>query len=178
MEKKFSCIWFTGLSGSGKSTLTKGIQQRLKKDGIKTIILDGDVIRKGLNNDLGFTIKDREENIRRISEMAKVLINEGIVTICAVISPTHKIRSLAKQIIGATQFYEIFVDTPFEICKKRDVKGLYKKAEFGEIMDFTGLSSPYERPGKSNLIVTTDDKSVDYCIELIYDSYKNMFVNE
>jgi len=141
-------IWFTGLSGSGKSTLAFGLAGKLHEKGYLTQVLDGDFIRKGINNNLGFSMEDRNENIRRIAEVAKMFMNCGIITICAFISPTRSIRDMARSIIGKENFFEIYLSTPLEVCEKRDKKGIYKKARAGEIKEFTGISSPYESPEK------------------------------
>lgn len=146
LKQKGIMIWFTGLSGSGKSTLAIALERELYKQGYLCRILDGDNIRSGINNNLGFSEADRTENIRRIAEVSKLFVDCGIVTIAAFISPTNAIRKMAADIIGSEDFLEIYVSTPIEECEKRDVKGLYKKARKGEIKDFTGISSPFEAP--------------------------------
>jgi adenylylsulfate kinase len=146
-------IWLTGLSGSGKSTLANEIEVALFEQGINTYILDGDNIRMGLSSDLDFTDEGRVENIRRIGEVAKLMADAGLVVITAFISPFKADRRKAKEIIGEDNFIEIFLDTPLEICEKRDTKGLYKKARKGEITNFTGLDSPYEAPEKPDIII-------------------------
>ncbi len=161
-------IWFTGLSGSGKTTISGLLQKRLKKEGFFSVLLDGDSVRLGLNNDLGYTIASRKENIRRVAEIAKIINNNEIIVICAFISPTNEIRGLAKKIIGSSGFYQIFIDTPYELCKKRDVKGLYEKALKGDITNFTGISSKFERPDDADLIVKTDLHSPGVSVEYIY----------
>lgn len=153
-------IWFTGLSGSGKSTLAFGLARELHKKGYLTQVLDGDIIRKGINNNLGFSMEDRNENIRRIAEVAKLFMNCGIITICAFISPTIAIRDMARSIIAKENFYEIYLSTPIEICEKRDKKGLYKKARAGEIKEFTGITSPYEAPEKPELEINTGEYTI------------------
>jgi adenylyl-sulfate kinase len=150
-------IWFTGLSGSGKSTIANLLSKNLYELGKLSYILDGDNIRLGLNKDLGFSETDRKENIRRISEVAKLMVDSGILVITAFISPFAADRKLAKQIIGNENFIEVFIDTPLEICEKRDPKGLYKKARLGEIREFTGISSPYEFPINPDLTITTNE---------------------
>ena len=146
LRQKSVMIWFTGLSGSGKSTLAIALERELYKRGFLTRILDGDNIRSGINNNLGFSEADRTENIRRIAEVSKLFVDCGIVTIAAFISPTRAIRQMAREIIGKDDFLEVYVSTPLEECEKRDVKGLYKKARKGEIRDFTGISAPFEAP--------------------------------
>ena len=151
----------TGLSGSGKSTIAEGVERNLFQIGYFAQILDGDNVRSGLNNNLGFSLEDRKENIRRIAELAKLYLNSGVVTICSFISPTIEIRSFAKSIIGEENFIEIFVDTPLEICESRDVKGLYKKARAGEIKGFTGIDSPYEQPETPDYRIYTPEKTIE-----------------
>lgn len=152
-----SCVvWFTGLSGSGKSTIANEVEQQLFRQGLHCYSLDGDNIRSGLNRDLGFSPEDRKENIRRIAEVAKLMADAGIITLAAFISPKQSDRETVKEIIGATDFVEIFVDTPLQVCEERDVKGLYKKARKGEIPEFTGISAPYEAPLKPDLVVKTE----------------------
>ncbi len=164
-------IWFTGLSGSGKSTIAISLERELQKRGLLCRILDGDNIRSGINNNLGFTDADRVENIRRISEIGKLFIDTGIITIAAFISPNKDIREMASNIIGKENFLEIFISTPIEECEKRDVKGLYAKARKGEIKNFTGISSPFEAPENPALSLDTSiltvEESVNKLLELI-----------
>ena len=160
-------IWFTGLSGSGKSTIANHLEQELFHQKVRTYSLDGDNIRSGLNEGLTFSIEDRQENNRRISEVAKLFVEAGIVAITAFISPLKEDRERAKRIIGDKDFLEIFVDTPLEVCEKRDVKGLYKKARKGEISNFTGISSPYEAPDTPFLRIETQKESVDESVQRI-----------
>ncbi|MCX6295806.1 MAG: adenylyl-sulfate kinase [Bacteroidetes bacterium] len=148
LQQKGIAIWFTGLSGSGKTTIAIALEKELHNKGLLTQILDGDNIRIGINNNLGFSDVDRIENIRRIAEITKLFVNTGIITICCFVSPTEEIRTIAKNIVGKNDFIEIFVNTPLEICEKRDVKGLYAKARRGEIKDFTGINAPFEAPSK------------------------------
>jgi adenylylsulfate kinase len=157
------CIWMTGLSGSGKSTIAVELERLLHAVGIHTMVLDGDNVRTGINNNLGFSEADRMENIRRIAEVAKLFVGNGTVTICCFVSPTIAIREQAKSIIGATDFVEVFVDTPLEECERRDVKGLYAKARAGEVKDFTGISAPFEAPAKADIILSTTDRTPDDC---------------
>lgn len=155
LSQKARVVWFTGLSGSGKSTLAIEIEKELHNRGYLCCILDGDNIRAGINNNLGFSDEDRIENIRRIAEVSKLLINTGVITLAAFVSPTNHIRSLATEIIGKDDFLEVFVNTPLEVCEQRDVKGLYKKARRGEIKDFTGIDSPFEAPENPDFTVDT-----------------------
>jgi len=148
-------LWFTGLSGSGKSTLANALNESLHKKGLSTFVLDGDNIRHGLCNDLGFSDEDREENIRRIGEVSNLFMNAGIITITAFVSPFKKDREKVKNIIGEKDFIEIYCSANLDVCEARDTKGLYKKARLGEIKEFTGISSPYEAPNKPNIIVET-----------------------
>lgn len=158
-------IWFTGLSGSGKSTIANQLEQVLFKKGIRTYTLDGDNIRIGLNKGLAFSTEDRQENIRRVAEVAKLFNEAGVVVITAFISPFQKDRELARKIIGTENFLEIFVNTPLEICEERDVKGLYKKARAGEIGDFTGISSAYEAPVNPDLELNTKSESIEESVQ-------------
>ncbi len=164
-------IWFTGLSGSGKSTVAIALERELHKRGLLCRILDGDNIRSGINNNLGFTEADRVENIRRIAEVGKLFIDSGIITIAAFISPNNDIREMASGIIGKDDFLEIFVNTPLSVCEERDVKGLYAKARKGEIKNFTGISAPFEAPEHPALSLDTSrlslEESVNKLLELI-----------
>jgi adenylylsulfate kinase len=160
-------IWFTGLSGSGKSTLANLLEVELHKKGIKTFLLDGDNMRLGLNKDLGFSENDRGENIRRIGEVGNLMVDAGLVTLAAFVSPFEKDRELVRNILGKEKYIEIYVSTPLEECINRDVKGLYKKALKGEITDFTGVSSPYESPTKADLTIDTTGKELSECLEAI-----------
>lgn len=156
-----------GLSGSGKSTLAKALERDLHDRGFLTTLLDGDNLRTGINNNLGFTEADRTENIRRAAETSKLFAACGIITICSLISPTEEIRSMSKNIIGANDYFELFVNTPIEVCEQRDVKGLYKKARAGEIKNFTGIDSPFEHPKAPSLEVRTDLHSLEDCLQQI-----------
>ena len=160
-------LWFTGLSGSGKSTLANLVEVALHKNGLSTYILDGDNIRQGINKDLSFAPEDRTENIRRISEISKLMLDCGVLTLAAFISPYIKDRELVKHIVGDDNFIEIFVNTSLEECERRDVKGLYKKARLGEIKNMTGISAPYEAPVCPNLEVITDGKSIEESVRII-----------
>ena len=160
-------IWFTGLSGSGKSTLANLVEVELHKRGIKTFLLDGDNMRLGLNKDLGFSENDRSENIRRIGEVGNLMVDAGLVTLAAFVSPFERDREMVREILGKEKYIEIYVSTPLEECINRDVKGLYKKALKGEIKDFTGISSPYESPTMADLTIDTTEKELSDCIEAI-----------
>ena len=153
-------LWFTGLSGSGKSTLAIALERVLFDTGYSVVVLDGDNIRTGINNNLSFSPEDRVENIRRIAEVAKLFLSNGMICIVSFISPTRDMRHMAKQIIGENDFIEVFIDTPIEICEQRDVKGLYKKARAGEITDFTGIHAPYEAPLHPDIHIRTEGQSV------------------
>ena len=164
-------IWFTGLSGSGKSTIAIALEREFHRRGILCRILDGDNIRSGINNNLGFTEADRVENIRRIAEVAKLFIDTGIVTLAAFISPNNDIREMAARIIGKDDFLEVYVSTPLEECERRDVKGLYAKARRGEIKNFTGITAPFEAPVHPALTLDTSvlslEESVNRLLELV-----------
>lgn len=164
-------VWFTGLSGSGKSTIAIALERELHKRGLLCRILDGDNIRSGINNNLGFTEADRVENIRRIAEVSKLFLDTGVITIAAFISPNNDIREMAADIIGQDDFLEVYVSTPLEECERRDVKGLYAKARKGEIKNFTGISAPFEEPAHLALTLDTSvlslEESVNKLLELI-----------
>lgn len=170
LGQKGIMLWFTGLSGSGKSTLAIALERELYNSGILCRILDGDNIRTGINNNLGFTETDRVENIRRIAEVAKLFVDCGVVTIAAFISPTEQIRQMAADIIGKDDFFEIYVNTPLEICEERDVKGLYKKARQGEIKNFTGISAPFEAPLNPAITIDTSACSLEESVNLLKKS--------
>ena len=162
-------LWFTGLSGSGKSTLANLVEIALHKQGLSTYILDGDNIRQGINKDLSFAPEDRTENIRRIAEISNLILDAGIITLAAFVSPYIKDREEVKQIVGTDNFIEIFVNTSLEECERRDVKGLYKKARSGEIKNMTGISAPYEAPIKPNLEVVTDGQPIEETVKIILE---------
>ncbi len=170
LKQHACCIWMTGLSGSGKTTIAVALERQLNELGYLTQILDGDNIRTGINNNLGFSEADRTENIRRIAEVSKLFLNCGVITINCFVSPTKAIRQQAKEIIGSENFKEVFVNTPFEVCEKRDVKGLYAKARAGEIKNFTGLDAPFEAPENEFIDVPTDGRDVDSCVKQIMDT--------
>ena len=164
-------VWFTGLSGSGKSTVAIAVERELQRRGLLCRILDGDNIRSGINNNLGFSEADRVENIRRIAEVGKLFVDTGIITLAAFISPNNALRRMAADIIGAEDFLEVYVSTPLEVCERRDVKGLYAKARRGEIKEFTGVSAPFEVPEHPALSLDTSvltvEESVEKVLELI-----------
>ncbi len=151
-------VWMTGLSGSGKSTIAIALERELHERGRFCVVLDGDNVRTGINSNLGFSDADRTENIRRIAEVAKLFVQQGVVVICCFVSPTVAIREQAKAIIGEGDFIEAFIDTPLEVCEQRDVKGLYAKARAGEVKDFTGISAPFEAPPSPAIRIATADR--------------------
>ena len=162
-------IWFTGLSGSGKSTVAIALERELSSRGLLCRILDGDNIRSGINNNLGFSADDRRENIRRIAEVGKLFVDTGIITLAAFISPDNEMRGMASDIIGADSFLEVYVSTPLEECERRDVKGLYAKARRGEIKNFTGISAPFEAPTSPALDLDTSQLSLQESVERLLD---------
>ncbi len=166
LKQKGKVIWMVGLSGSGKSTLARAVENTLHQQGKVTMLLDGDNLRTGVNNNLGFSQEDRQENIRRAAEVAKLFSQCGIITICSLISPTASIRQMAKKIIGS-DYFEVFIHCPLEVCEERDVKGLYAKARRGEIKDFTGISSPFEEPQQPDLKVSTHQQSIEKSHQLL-----------
>ncbi|MDY5616832.1 MAG: adenylyl-sulfate kinase [Helicobacter sp.] len=164
-NQKPCVLWLTGLSGSGKSTLANALEQRLFTMGYHTYLLDGDNVRHGLNKDLGFDENSRIENIRRIGEVCKLFVDSGLIVLCAFISPFCKERQIIRELLDKGEYIEIFVDTPIEICEKRDPKGLYKKARNGEIKNFTGIDSPYEAPKNPEIHIKSEN--LDENIETI-----------
>ena len=168
-NQKSCIIWFTGLSGSGKSTIADKLEQKLNFQGKHTYILDGDNIRHGLNKDLGFTDEARVENIRRVAEVGKLMVDAGLITIVAFISPFNQERMMARRLFKKEEFFEVFVDTPLEVCKKRDPKGLYKKALAGKIKNFTGIDSKYEKPKNAELRLKGDKFSPNELSDQIMD---------
>ncbi len=169
LSQKPKVIWFTGLSGSGKSTLATHLEFQLYSQNFKTYLLDGDNVRVGLNKDLDFSDDSRKENIRRIGEVSKLFLDAGLVVLSAFISPFEEDRNQVKTIVGPQNFLEIFVDCPLEICEQRDVKGLYKRARLGEVKNFTGISSPYERPLNPDITVNTQVQSLNESLILLID---------
>lgn len=177
-NQKSTVIWLTGLSGSGKSTIANELENKLFKLGYRTYVLDGDNIRSGLNKDLGFSDSHRKENIRRISEVAKLMADAGMITITAFISPFEEERNKAKEILNYN-LVEVFVKTSLDICIQRDTKGLYKKALSGEIKNFTGIDSPYEEPKNPNVVVEAGECSIEECVNTIYEYLlNNSFINK
>ena len=169
LKQKAITVWMTGLSGSGKSTVAKGLERYLHEHGFLTQLLDGDNVRVGINNNLGFSKKERTENIRRIAEVSKLFINCGVITLNCFVSPTREIRQMAKEIIGVENFIEVFINTSVAECEKRDVKGLYAKARAGEIKNFTGIDAPFEAPNNAAVVVNTAELSIDESIQKVLD---------
>ena len=171
-KHKSTVLWFTGLSGSGKSTLAHAVEEVLYKQGCRTFVLDGDNVRHGLCGDLGFSIEDRTENIRRVGEVAKLFIEGGLIVLTAFISPLRADRDAVRNIMPHGDFIEIYCAASLEVCESRDVKGLYKKARAGEIPEFTGISSPYEEPVNPEIIVNTGELSLEACAEKVVEGLK------
>lgn len=166
-------IWFTGFSGAGKSTLAHAVEETLHQRGCHTFVLDGDNVRHGLCGDLGFSARDREENIRRIGEMAKLFMEAGVIVLTAFISPFCADRARVRGMVEHGDFMEIYCDSPIEVCESRDVKGLYRKARAGQIADFTGISSPYEAPENPELAVNTGGMELDACVKQVLSAMAN-----
>lgn len=166
-------IWMSGLSGSGKSTIANLVEIKLNESGLHTYILDGDNTRLGLNKDLGFSEKDREENIRRVAEVCKLMNDAGLIVICSFISPFETGRKSAQQIVGDDKFVQVFIDTDLEVCESRDPKGLYKKARAGEIKEFTGISSPFEKPENCWVIKNNTESDLDVNVNMLLEIIKN-----
>ncbi|WP_130470563.1 adenylyl-sulfate kinase [Candidatus Magnetaquicoccus inordinatus] len=158
-------IWFTGLSGSGKSTMAVAMEAELQRRGLLTYVLDGDVVRRGLCSDLGFSLEDRTENIRRIGEVAKLMVDAGVIVLAAFISPLAKDRQRVREIMPEGSFFEVYCNSSLSVCEHRDVKGLYKKAREGKIAEFTGISSVYEEPSNPEMILPTGTSTVASCVE-------------
>jgi len=169
LQQRSKVLWFTGLSGSGKSTIANGVENELHQMGYLTMLLDGDNVRGGINNNLAFSEADRKENIRRIAEVAKLLMEGGVITICCFVSPSEELRELARGIIGKEDFIEIYVNTPVEVCEQRDVKGLYAKARRGEIKDFTGVNAPFEEPVQADIVLQSGNMSIYECVKLVLE---------
>ena len=169
LNQNSKVIWMTGLSGSGKTTIAKGVERYLHSQGILNQLLDGDNIRVGISSNLTFSSDDRAENIRRISEVSKLFLNCGVVTLNCLVSPTIEIRNIAKQIIGAENFIEVYINASVDTCEERDVKGLYKKARKGEIKNFTGISSPFEAPKSPEIEINTAHLSIDESVQKVLD---------
>ena len=162
-------IWFTGLSGAGKSTLAHAVEEKLHQMGCRTFVLDGDNVRHGLCGDLGFSDQNRVENIRRVGEVAKLFMEAGVIVLTAFISPFRDDRERVRGMVAHNDFIEIYCDSPIEICENRDVKGLYKKARAGEILEFTGITSPYEAPEKAEITINTGETALEICVQKILD---------
>jgi adenylylsulfate kinase len=169
LNQKSKAVWMTGLSGSGKTTIAKGVERHLHSQKILNQLLDGDNITVGKNNNLYISPKDRTENIRRIAEVSKLFLNCGIVTLNCFVSPTIEMRKMAKNIIGADNFIEIYINASIDTCEKRDVKGLYRKARLGEIRNLTGISSPFEAPVNPALIINTSELSIEESVKKVLD---------
>lgn len=169
LNQRGMMLWFSGLSGSGKSTVAIALERELHSRGLLCRILDGDNIRSGINNNLGFSAEDRVENIRRIAEVGRLFVDTGIITIAAFISPNNQLREMAAEIIGKDDFVEVFVSTPLEECEKRDVKGLYAKARRGEIKNFTGISAPFEAPEHPDITLDTSKLPVEESVKILLD---------
>ncbi|ADN08313.1 adenylyl-sulfate kinase [Sulfurimonas autotrophica] len=168
-EQKSCILWFTGLSGSGKSTIANAVEVKLNEMGKHTYLLDGDNIRLGLNAGLGFSEEERVENIRRIGEVSKLFVDAGMIVLSAFISPFKQEREKVRKLVKKSEFIEVFIDTPLEVCQSRDPKGLYKKAQKGEIPNFTGISSPYEAPKKAEIHIKTDKILVEESVQIIIE---------
>jgi len=165
LNQRSIVIWITGLSGSGKTTVAKGLELELHKRGYLTKLLDGDNVRTGINNNLRFTEEDRKENIRRIAEVSTLFMKAGVILINCFISPTKEIRDQAREIVGEKDFFEIFVNTPLNVCEERDIKGLYAKARAGLIKNFTGIDSPYEEPENPAVEIKTEEQNIDESVQ-------------
>lgn len=177
LGQKGVVLWFTGLSGSGKSTLANALEKKLNELGKLTYSLDGDNIRHGLNSDLGFSLQDRKENIRRIGEVAKLFVDAGVIVLATFISPLRQDRASARELLGE-DFIEVYVDCPLEVCEVRDPKELYKKARAGDIKEFTGISSPYEQPLNPEIIVSTHINSLDECVTQVIKCIKQKYCKQ
>jgi adenylylsulfate kinase len=178
LQQRSKVVWFTGLSGSGKTTIAKEAEKVLYEMGHMTMLLDGDNVRAGINNNLGFSPDDRMENIRRIAEAAKLFLDCGIVTLCCFVSPTEELRQLACNIIGTNDFIEVYISTPLEECERRDVKGLYAKARKGEIAEFTGISAPFEPPSHPAFEIKTEGRSEEECVKELLKFLVPLFQHE
>lgn len=162
-------VWMVGLSGSGKSTIAQNLEKKLYDAGFATMLLDGDNVRSGLNNNLSFTEEDRQENQRRVAEVAKLFMNAGLVTLCSFVSPTYEAREKVKAIIGPDNFLEVYVECSFDACARRDVKGLYAKALNGEIKNFTGLDAPFEKPKEPWLTLNTEEHTIEESVNTLFN---------
>lgn len=176
LNQSSKVIWFTGLSGSGKSTIVKGLERKLIISGYFAHVLDGDNVRTGICNNLGFSEEDRTENIRRIAECSKLFLDAGVIVLCSFVSPTIEIREMARNIVGENDFVEVFVNTPLEICEQRDVKGLYKKARAGEIKNFTGIDAPFESPVNPDLDLQTANQTIEESVNEVFNYIKPLII--
>jgi adenylylsulfate kinase len=176
LGQKGICIWMTGLSGSGKSTIAIALERRLHDEGRFCVVLDGDNVRTGINSDLGFSDEDRTENIRRVAEIARLFVQNGAIVVCTFVSPTKAIREQARAIIGAADFVEVFIDAPLDLCVERDVKGLYAKAQKGEVKDFTGISAPFEAPARPDVHIRTAGQNEEESTDQLYRSIAKSIV--
>jgi adenylylsulfate kinase len=165
-------VWFIGLPCSGKTTLSQGVNSLLLKAGTKSTVLDGDDLRKGINNNLGFSLADRYENIRRVAEINKLFLREGFIVLNALICPMQDMRDLARNIVGTGNYLEFFVNAPMDICEQRDIKGMYKKARAGEISNFTGIDSPFEPPANADVVINSNILSIEDSVEEVYNFVK------
>jgi adenylylsulfate kinase len=168
-------VWITGLPSAGKTTIAFDLHEKIRTTGMSSVVIDGDIFRKSFCSDLGFSLNDREENIRRAASMAKMVMDSGVIAICSFVSPTTAIREYAKSIIGGVYFFEVYVSTPLEICKQRDVKELYKKANEGLIKDLTGISSPYESPENPDIQIDTSHLSRSEAISQVFEAIRHKF---
>jgi len=166
-------IWFTGLSGAGKSTIAHALEERLHMMGARTYVFDGDNVRHGLCGDLGFSVEDRTENIRRVGEMVKLFLDAGVISLTAFISPLRSDRRRVRQLVDDGDFIEVYCRCSLDVCEARDVKGLYKKARAGEIKEFTGISSPYEEPSNPEVVIDTDKHTLEECVDILIDYLKS-----
>lgn len=171
-------VWFTGLSGAGKSTLAHALERELFHMRCRAFVFDGDNVRHGLCSDLGFSLKDRSENLRRIGEMTKLFVDAGQIALTAFISPMRKDREYVRRLLPLGDFFEIFCDSPIDVCEQRDVKGLYRRARAGEISEFTGISSPYERPENPDLILNTGNETLEVCVAEVLDFLRSRGVTD
>lgn len=176
LHQRSITIWFTGLSGSGKSTIAIALEQRLACDGFICALLDGDNLRAGINGDLGFTAKDREENIRRTAHICRLFMDTGIIAIATLVTPTKALRRVARDIIGSHDMVEIYISTPLSECERRDTKGLYRAARSGKIDDFTGISAPFEPPQSADIEIDTTKHNIDDSVEIIINAIKDRIV--
>lgn len=179
-DHKSVILWFTGLSGAGKSTLAHALEEKLHQRGCRTFVLDGDNVRHGLCSDLGFNNEDRKENIRRIGEMSKLMLESGVIVLTAFISPFREDRKRVRSLFPHGEFIEVYCDCSLDVCESRDPKGIYQKARKGEIAHFTGISSPYEEPENSEITIKTDEQSLDESVQKIieYLDSRGIFENK